>query len=400
MALVRNHERIAPITIDEALLSVDHIILDVVKKNRTLIDYYIYPKKTPPDIDAYKPRLQILYTRVESLAALDLSKLTLLVDDAAALVSAFLLPIIDQLLNAIYGIQEIFINHYDRGLKSRKPYGAAYETLIYRKKQLKRFYNEQMTDMRRKLPESLTYIPRGNAESMFCRYAVAFANRRDQGKISQVQVQDLTSDDKERLQASGGAFLSWDCPGCSFRLKYHIVSSVSSSILSTDDVRCHSSVPEVEYRPSWLVKCHLHQASSKNGQESGRVENGRRRSSTTEVRRGSTSRRQSDSKTPRSSGIFWFGGPRRSKSDVTKKTTSIRVKETGPKYGCPFCFVTGKEIGNMNYRYGRELAEHIATKHHFQRPPSALMLERYRVGLDGKCAGNIRRWDLNIRPWS
>src|SRR4051794_37425077 len=120
MAVVLGEDDVLPITIPEALESLTRLIVDVVRKNRTMIDYYIYPRETPSEVEAYKPRLEVLYTRVESLSSIDLQKLTLLVDDAAALVSAFILPIIDQLLNAVHGVQQIFINHYDRDLEQRK----------------------------------------------------------------------------------------------------------------------------------------------------------------------------------------------------------------------------------------------------------------------------------------
>lgn len=391
-------EDVLPITIPEALDSLTKLIGDVNRKNRTMIDYYIYPKETPSEIEAYRPRLQVLFTRVESLSALDLPKLTLLVDDAAAFMSAFLLPIIDQLLNAVHGVQQIFINHYDRDLEDRKPYNGVYTTLEYRERQLKKFQADQMRNPQRRLPESLTPMPPNPTEPSFCRFAIAYMNHRDHGKLSQVMSEELSSDDKEKLRNSGGAYLSWDCPGCAFKLKYHVVSSMTSNIQLTDDVRSHSSVPEIEYRPAWLVKCHLYQPKSKNVKYSPAWDD--RRESATDSRRGGTVRRQSDTRSHRTSNPFFFGGPRRSQSEViTNKytTTHIRSKETYAKYGCPFCFVTGREHGHMDYRNGRELAEHIAARHHLGKPPSSLVLEKYMVGLNGRCADNVRRWDLNVR---
>lgn len=398
MAMAVGEEDVLPITIPEALDSLARVIVDIVRKNRTMVEYYIYPKETPSEIEAYRPRLQVLYTRLESLSALDLPKLTLLVDDAAALVSAFLLPIIDQLLNAVHGVQQIFINHYDRDLEDRKPYNGIYTTLEYRERQLKKFQADQMRNPQRRLPETVIPIPPNPTEPSFCRFAIAYTNHRDHGKLAQVMSEDLTSEDREKLRNAGGAYLSWDCPGCAFKLKYHVHSSMTSNLQMTDDVRSHSNVPEVEYRPTWLVKCHVYQAKSRNGRESLVWDD--RRESVTDTRRGSTIRRQSDARSSRTSNPFFFGGPRRSKSEiVTDKhaTPYITNRESSGKYGCPFCFVTGREYGHMEYRNGRELAEHIAARHHLGKPPNSLLLEKYMVGLSGRCADNVRRWDLNIR---
>lgn len=403
MAVVRSNQRVPPISIEEAIESIRNVIIDVAKKNRTMIDYYISPKRVPTEIEAYKPRLEMLLTRVHSLAELDLPNLTMLVDQAPALMCAFLLPIIDQLLSAISNIQQIFINHYDRELARRQPYREAYDVLQYRGRQLEQLHRVQMSHSQQRPAESLSPLRLGDSEYVFCQYAIAFTNDRDQGRLSQVLPEDLTKEDRDRLRNSGGAFLSWDCPGCAFSLKYHIVNSVSSNILSTDDIRTHPSAPGVQYRPSWLVKCHLYQAQSKGRRGSDPVEDSRfntaeRRMSTSDARRGSMVRRQSEIVSPRSSGSFWFGTPKRSKTVVVKgKTTSLASKEKTARYGCPFCFVVGKEDRHMEYRNGRELAEHIASRHHAKRAPSGLILDKYQVGIDGRCSDELGRWELNLR---
>ena len=395
MEAMLGEEQLHPITIPEAIESLNKIIVDIVRKNRTMVEYYIYPKPVPSEIEAYKPRLQVLYARLEVLATLDLPNLTLMVDDAAALVSAFLLPIVDQLLNAVHGVQSLFINHYDRKLEQRKPYAAIYHTLEYREKQLKKFQSDQMRNPQRRLPETMKPFPPSTAEAVFCRFGVAFANHRDHGKLGHVLPEDLSKDDKERLRNNGGAFLSWDCPGCAFKMKYHVANSINANILSTDDVRSHIDTPEVEYRPSWLVKCHLYQ--TKNGSRGDRFDE-RDIISPTGTRRISTVRRQTDSR--RFSNPFSFGPPRRTKSEVITEDYTLprnRSATTTAKYGCPFCFVVGKEYGHMDYRHGAELAEHIAARHNLGNQPSGLVLEKYMVGLNGKCAENVRRWDLNIK---
>lgn len=397
-----------PITIPEAIESLNNTILEVVRKNRTLIEYYIYPQETPSEIEAYKPRLHALHLRVESLAAISLPKLTLVVDDAAALIAAFLLPIIDQLLNAVHGIQEIFVNHYDRDLAQRKPYGTLYETLLYRERQLKVFQKDQMQSPQRKLADALNPIPPTSSQPVFCRFAIAFANARDYGKVSQVLSDDLKPEDVDRLRNDGGAFLSWDCPGCAFKIKYHISSSMASNIHATDDVRTHSSIPEIQYRPSWLVKCHLYQAKSTDRRASvyaDEPETPRPKSRRESVgaRQQTVTKRQAEARSPKPVSLFSFGTPqvRRTKSEVktTKvvSTKQIVEKATKPLYGCPFCWVIGKDYGHMGYCHARDLTEHISARHSVNRAPSSLVLEKYMIGLNGKCAANVRRWDLNIR---
>jgi len=376
-----------------------------MRKNRTMVDYYIYPTPTPSEIEAYKPRLQTLYGRLESLDALNLPKLTLLIDDAAALVSAFVLPIVDQLLNAVHGIQQIFINHYDRDLEQRKPYGTIYDTLGYRERQLKTFQRDQMQSPQRRPADALNPLPPTSLEPTFCRFAVAFTNGRDFGKLSQVLSGDLTSEDLERLRNDGGAFLSWDCPGCAFKVKYHITSSMGSNIHATDDVRSHSGIPEVEYRPSWLVKCHLYQAKStdrrgSNPEDQGKAQPSLRRDSL-KSRRESIVRPQAAVRSSRASSVFGLGSPpRRTKSEAVTpqlalSTTIVRARAA--VYGCPFCWVVGKEYGHMGYGKARDLMNHISARHNLNYPPSPLILEKYMIGVNGRCAETVRRWDLNIR---
>lgn len=406
MAVVRSNHGIAPISIEEALESVRNVIVDVAKKNRTMIDYYIHPKRVPPEIAAYKPRLEILHARVQGLTELDMPNLTRLIDQAVAVVADLILPIIDQLLSAIRNIQQLFIIQYDRNLDRRQPYATVYDVLQYRGRQLEQVRIEQMSYSRMRPAESLSRLPSSSdREYTFCPYAIAFVNHRDEGGLSQVLSEDLGKEDRERLRRSGGAFLSWDCPGCAFSLKYHVGSSAGSSIQSTDDVRTHPSAPGVQYRPPWLVKCHIYQARSKVRRGSSSTDDARfkaanQRNGKSDTRRGSMVRRQSEVVTPRSSGsLFWFGAPTRSKSAVIiakGKSSSNTNGQFTAKYGCPFCFATGRESEHMDYRNGRELAEHIAHKHRIDRAPSGLMLERYQVGIDGQCSDEVGRWDLNL----
>lgn len=402
MAVVVSEEDVLAITIPEAIRSIFTLIMDITRKNRTLVEYYIYPNPTPSQIEAFQPRLQVLYARLESLAALSLMNLTLVADDAPWLIADFLLPILDQLLNAVHGIQELFVKHYDRNLEQRKPYNTLYSTLEYRERQLKKFQNDHLRNPQRRTADALNPATRHPTDSGFCRFAVAFTNHRDHGKLSHISSEDLTSEEKERLRNQGGAYLSWDCPGCAFKLKYHVANSPMANILTTDDVRSHKNSPEVEYRPSWLVKCHLYQAKSDTDTNTTYSRNRRMSVSTIDrTRRGGFVRRQSDARSPRVSNPFFFGVPRRTNSmlveDVVESSSNFRNSGASAKYGCPFCFATGQEYGHMEYRHGGELAEHIAARHNMGRQPSALVLEKYMVGLNGRCAEKVRRWDLNIK---
>ena len=390
MEMVVGNDEVLPITIPQAISSLKDLVMDVVRKNRTMVDYYIYPKPTPSEIEAYKPRLQALYGRLESLQTLDLTKLPLIADNAQAFLAAFLLPIIDQLLNAVHGIQSTFINHYDRDLEYRKPYGNVYNALEYRERQLKQFSDEQMRNPQRRTPESMLPMPPNPLEPSFCRYAIAYVNHRDAGKLAQVMSEELTGEERDKLRTSGGAYLAWDCPGCAFKLKYYVSNSNASNLQLTDDIRSHAIAPDIEYRPAFLIKCHLYQMKPRTRSDAYQTVDYRG----VEERRPNT-RRNTESRNTSRRNSFFFPSKKRTTSEIVKDTYSTgKSKLTGPKYGCPFCFVTGKEYGHMEYRSAKEFAEHIESRHHVRRPPSNLMLEKYMVGLNGKCADNVRRWDL------
>lgn len=219
--------------------------------------------------------------------------------------------------------------------------------------------------------------------------------------------ESLTLEEKQRLRSTGGAYLWWDCPGCLFKLKFYVSDSKNSNVHTTDDLRTHASARNVEYRPAFLIKCHLYQPKSSSQRSPGANE-GRllltdgRKQSTNDIQRQFVARRQSEAKISRHSLPFFpFSIPRRTKSDKFPDGYGPRTKGSGAtlvgKYGCPFCFVTGQQSGHMEYRNGKELVEHIETKHHARRPPSSLMLDKFMVGLDGRCSERVNRWDLNIR---
>ena len=326
---------VAPLSIKDGITDLSRQITCIRRKTTTLIDYYIYPEETPSEIGAYDPRLAQLQTRLATLSKISYPDLAYLLDDSDGLAASYLIQIIDQLLNAVHGIREIFQTHYDRHLEERKPFETIYQVLVHRETQLKQYFR---TDPRRLLPEEL----RPNTEGDFCRGAVQMINGRDRGKLGFVDRRDLLEENRKRLNQFGGAFLWWDCQECAFRLRYHVSSSVNSNIHSTDEVRGHNGVM-AEYKSAFLTKCHMVQSRTGRGS------------------RGS------------------IGG------------------RSGAKFGCVFCFANGKRLerGVSAFGTGRDLASHLAEKHRKNLPPSPL-LQKFNVAVKGKCAERVRRWDINF----
>ena len=118
-----------PIGIKEAIDDVAEYTTQILRRNRALIDYYIYPHPTPTEIEAYEPRLKALETRIKNLKKLNFPQLRQLIDDPDNLAAFYLLQIIEQLQNAIYGFKRIFEDHYDPSLSQRAPYSHIYERL-------------------------------------------------------------------------------------------------------------------------------------------------------------------------------------------------------------------------------------------------------------------------------
>ena len=326
---------VALLPIKDGIADLSKQITSVRRKTTTLIDYYIYPEETPSEIDAYDPRLAQLQTRLATLSKISYPNLAYLLDDSDALAASYLNQIIDQVLNAIHGIQEIFQSHYDRHLEERKPFETIYQVLLHRETQLKQYMR---MDSRRLLPEEL----RPNQEGEFCRGAIQMINGRDRGKLSFVDRRDLLEENRKRLNQFGGAFLWWECQECNFRLKYHVSSSVNSNIHSTDEIRAHAGVL-AEYKSAFLTKCHMVQQ----------------------------------------------GMGRRSRGSISGRS--------GAKFGCVFCFANGKrlESGVSAFGTGRDLASHLAEKHRKNLPPSPL-LQKFNVAVKDKCAERVRRWEINF----
>jgi hypothetical protein len=182
---------------------------------------------------------------------------------------------------------------------------------------------------------------RANELRNFCRGALQLSNHRDKGRISFVERTDLSEENRRKLKAFGGAFLYWECPECSYKIRYHVASSATSNIHSTDEIRELDGL-DVQCRSSFLAKCHLYLPLSERASNSSS-----------------------------SSAIV--------------------------KYGCVFCFATGWELerGETAFATIREFVEHIAREHKRSLPPS-LMLHRFSVATEGKMVEVGKRWDLNL----
>ena len=333
MALVQT------IPISATIEDLSRQIAAIRRKTSTLVDYYIYPDPVPTAIAAYDPRLAVLDARLANLSKLSYTNLAYLIDDSDALAGAYCLPIIDQLLNAVHGIQEIFAKHYDRALEDRKPYGTVYKVLEHRERQLKDSERYQMSDPQRLKAEELRDT--NQQIGSFCRGAVAMINGRDRGKIAYVQPRDLLNENRMRLDRFGGAYIWWQCPDCEFRLRYHVSTSAHSNIHSTAEVRSHDGV-NLEYKSAWLVKSHLYQPP-------------------------------------------------------TGVTGERRRRSLPPKYSCVFCFATDKKDKGIDMFFtGKELAAHVASKHKGKSLPAPPLLQKFNVALKGKCAEQVRRWDINL----
>lgn len=328
MALARG------IPIEVAVSDLSSQIAMIRRKTNTLIDYYIYPDPTPSAIAAYDPRLSILDARLAVLDKISYIRLAQVLDNSDALAGSYLNVIIDQLLNAIHGIQELFCKHYDRALERRKPFDAIYKTLEFRESQLKDTIATQMNDIRKVKPED----QRDNQVGVLCRGAIQMINGRDRGEIAYVAERDLLNENHARLSKYGGAYLWWKCTNCEFRLRYHLSMSAHSSIHSTQEVREHPGV-NVEYKSAFLVKSHLYQPV----------------------------RRESRATAPE-------------------------------KYGCVFCACqSGKVKGPTTFSTGRELATHVADTHRKTKDlPAPLLLQGFNVAINKKLPENVKRWDINF----
>jgi hypothetical protein len=315
----------------------DHVA-DVRRRNNTLIEFYIYPSTVPTAIAAYDPRLVTLQNRVKSIKKINFSQLELLIDDPDCLAAAHLISIITELLNAIFGYNRLFEQHYDQSLSQRAPYAATYGALEGLQFRLSELISIRQSDPGRPPAEHLLaqWNSSNSSSHRFCRGAVQVLNDNDRGRIANVSEKDLLFSNRDVLADQGGAYLWWRCPvaSCAFKLRFHILGSQALSIHNNSEIRSHPFVP-LEYRSTFLIKSHLHIASDRAG------------------------------------------------------TT---------KYGCLFCFAEGIPLqsGQSAFNNGRELAVHVCGAHKGSKLPPAMLLEKIRVAVGGQCPMTVTRWDANF----
>lgn len=342
----------APTTVTQAISDISALLEEIFYKLKTLIGYYIHPETTPTQIKAFEPRLLILHERLRALSKLSYLHLAHLIDHSDQFSSQYLISIIDQLFNAALGIQNVFADHYDSSLRKRLPFSSIWETLVYRMNQVKMIPQRNPSNPRRISPEE----QRPNEIGKFCRGALQMLNLRDKGKISIVDRRNLSEAEQRKMRDFKGVFLDWECPECDFKVHFHVSSSTTSNIHSTDEICQHDSI-EIQYRSLFLAKSHLYLAphnkvSAVSTRESVTVSS---------ARRGTTNRAQH------------------------------------PQYGCLFCYALGKdmELGRTTFASPRNLAEHISIRHRKPVLPS-LLLHRFNVAIGGKMAQERHRWDVNF----
>ena len=321
------------IDIDVAVQDIRNQIKMIRRKTDTLIDYYIFPESTPTALAAYDPRLARLDARLGALDKISYTELGAILDDSDALAASYVIDMIVQLLNAIHGINELFITYYDRALEERKPFGTIYGILEFRESQLLETQRAQMTDIRRSKPED----KRDNQLGHLCRGAIQMINNRDRGDIAYVTEQDLLPENRARISRYKGAYLWWKCTSCEFRLRYHLSSSAHSSIHSTQEIREHGPNVKCEYKSAFLVKSHLYQP--------------------------------------------------------VKRSSRGNTTSSPSKYACVFCLTQGSKV---SFSTGKQLATHIADSHRGKKQPTPLVLEKFNVAIKGQLPERVRRWDLNL----
>lgn len=248
-------QRFVPaIPVKDALDDTTDYTAQVCRRNKVLIDYYIYPHPTPTEIEAFEPRLKALEKRIKVLKSINLAQSRQLFDDPDSITAFYLQQIIDQLRNAIFGFKGLFQEHYDPTLAQRNPYANIDERLEEIVQGLEKLRGERKRDRVRHLADNQP----ATGSIQFCRGAIRLINGHDTGTLNQVHDRDLLQDNRAVLRQDGGTFLWWECSVCNFRLRYHVKASKFSSLESNAEVRKHPNLP-MEYRSIFLAKSHLSQ---------------------------------------------------------------------------------------------------------------------------------------------
>ncbi|KIV84558.1 hypothetical protein PV11_00331 [Exophiala sideris] len=335
-----------PITVEQAINDLLSMLYRIRHKLQTLIDYYIFPDVTPSAVSDYDPRLRILQTRLQSLSTLSYQKLPYIISNSDQVAGYYLNQVAEQMHNSVHGIQRIFTSHYDRDLEDRQPFIAIWDAITYKKSQIGELGRLHPSNPRRLRAEDM----RPNELGSFCRGALQISNGVDRGRISFLESRDLSEGNRRKLKAFGGAFLTWQCPECSYRVRYHVSSSNTSNIYTTDEIRQHGGLA-IKYRSLFLAKSHLYLPPP---------------GTTTRV------------------------------IDLRRRNSKIMIPSP-LKYGCVFCFAHGHDLVRHRSAFTtpQALAEHIALRHTRPTPPT-LMLHLFSVAIEGKLDDARKRWDVNL----
>jgi hypothetical protein len=332
------------LNVENALETCNTHISTIRHLNRTLINWYIQNAPVPTRIADYDPRLSQLSSRITHLQRIHFYQCEQLIDSPDCLAARHLLATIDELTAAINSFITLFEQHYDANVIQNAPsYTPTSDALWDLKTGLDDLIRTRQSNPLH--PRAEHYVVQRNqtppSSPRFCRGAVQVINNVDNGGIGVVSDKKLLTSNREVLAIRGGVFLWWKCSHCHFKLRFHVSGSQGSSIYTNTEIRAHARVP-VEYRSRFLIESHLHQSTP----ESGSGASGR------------------------------------------------------PKYGCLFCFAQGKPLSSLTetaFSTGKDLAVHLASKHKgADKLPPILLLETFRVGVQGRTAEGLRRWDVNF----
>ncbi|KAF7503801.1 hypothetical protein GJ744_003242 [Endocarpon pusillum] len=313
---------------------------DIQRRNNTLIEYYIYPQPVPTAIAAYQPRLLSLQQRIKLIKKVNFSQLEQLINDPDCHAALHLTLIIAELRNAMLGFQTLFEQHYDPGLPQQTHqarYIQAFHDLRFLEQHLHDLIRIRQSNPNRPRAEHLLALRSYGSCYQFCPGAIQILNGEDHGLIANVSDKELLPSNRDILASKWGAYLWWTCssPSCAFKLRFHVLGSLGSSIHNTSETRTHPFV-NLEYRSIFLVKSHLH-ISSHDG-----------------------------------AGVI--------------------------KYGCLLCFAEGQPLQAeaTAFSTGRALATHLHYTHRGGNLPPAMLLEKFKLAIGGQCPVGVQRWDANI----
>ncbi|KAI1618862.1 hypothetical protein EDD36DRAFT_44168 [Exophiala viscosa] len=334
-----------PITVEQAIRDLLSLVSRIRQRLHALINYYIYPDLTPTAVSEYDPRLHILQDRLQALSRLSYQKLPYIIGKSDDITGYYLNQVAEQMQNSVRGIERIFTSHYNPDLED--PFRAIWEGLTYKKSQIAELGRRSPSNPRRLRAEDMRPNELGN----FCNGALQISNGVDRGRISFVETRELTEDNRRKLRVSGGAFLAWQCPECSYRVRYHVTSSNTSNIHHTDEIRRHNGLA-IQYRSKFLARSHLYLPPP--GTTTTRVIDRRRRNSNVLI-------------PPRF------------------------------KYGCIFCFAFGYDLlhDRRAFTTPQALAEHIVLCHRRSTLPT-MLLHLYAVAIDDKMDEPHKKWEVNI----